>query len=60
MYCCFFFSEPLELEETAKVDPLSLPLQSLENNLVIVPCDDDIPCTLGKISNSIIINNFRK
>ncbi|XP_063893792.1 uncharacterized protein LOC126055090 [Helicoverpa armigera] len=40
--------EPLELEETAKVDPLSLPLQSLENNLVIVPCDDDIPCTLDQ------------
>lgn len=54
IFCCFIFSEP-KLKEIVKVIPEALPLQTLENNIVVVPCDDYNPCILGEVYNSILI-----
>ncbi|XP_045501123.1 uncharacterized protein LOC123698516 [Colias croceus] len=44
-----------KLKETVKVIPEALSLQTLENNIVVVPCDDYNPCILGEVYHSILI-----
>lgn len=52
IYIVFFFSEPKPKE--VNITPEALPLKTLENNIVIVSCDDN-PITLGKV---LYFNNY--